>query len=199
MLRSATASVLRDVDRVDQGVREGVGQHDRQAAGAGAQFEHVLDAVRIGHPGAELVRHQLGDEGARHQHALVDVEVVAAQPGFVGDVGGRHALADAALDHVQHLQHFLLQQAGVEEGLELVQRELEGVQDQVGGFVEGFGAAVAEEQLGSVETGDGVAQQVARRAEIGRGHGHDVGLAESVTPRTARAPATLRACGGRCS
>jgi hypothetical protein len=55
--------------------------------------------------------------------------------------------------------------AGVEERLELVERQLERVQDQVGRFVEGFGAAVAEKQLGGVEAGDGVAQQVARRGE----------------------------------
>jgi hypothetical protein len=105
------------------------------------------------------------DEGARHQHALVDVERIGAQPGLVGDVRRRHPLHRAPLDHRQHLQHFFVQQARVEEGIELVERELEGMQDQVGSFVERLGAAMPEEQLGGVETGDRIAQQVARGAE----------------------------------
>ena len=64
---------------------------------------------------------------------------------------------------------FLRQQAGVEIGFEDVQRQVERVQDQIGGFVVGVVAAVAEKQPGFVETADGKAQKVAHGIEAGGG------------------------------
>ena len=58
---------------------------------------------------------QFGNERARHDHALVDIETKAAQPGFVGDVGGRHALVRALFDHMQHGVDFSARQTGVEK------------------------------------------------------------------------------------
>ena len=40
---------------------------------------------------------QFGDERARNDHALVDVEAEVAEPRLVRQVGGRDALVDAAL------------------------------------------------------------------------------------------------------
>ena len=59
-------------------------------------FFRVLD------PRRQLFAQQFGDEGARHDHALVDIEAVLAEPGLVGQIGGGHALLDAALDHRLH-------------------------------------------------------------------------------------------------
>ena len=160
-----------NVHRIDAGVGEGVGHHDGQATRAGAQFQDVFHRFRFRHPWRKVFRDQLGDEGAGHDHALVDIEIVGAQPAFLGDVGGRHAVDAAAVDDRHDAGDFRRQQLGVEERFELVERQLQGVQDQIGRFVERFGAAVAEKQLGGIETGNGVAQQVAWRGKRVRGHG----------------------------
>jgi hypothetical protein len=152
-------------------VREGVGHHDGQAARTRAQFQDLFDGIRVGHPGAELLGNEFGDERARHDHAFVHIEGVGAQPGLVGDVGGRYALDDTALEHGQYAVHFLGQQARVKKRLEAVERQVQGVQNEVGRFVVGFGAAMAEKQLGLVKARYGKAQQVARRGKWGSVHG----------------------------
>ena len=56
-------------------------------------------ARRLDQPGVErAVGQQLGDQRARHDDALVDVEGHALQPGFAGQVGGRLARGDALFD-----------------------------------------------------------------------------------------------------
>ena len=56
--------------------------------------------VLVRHPGVERCRrrNQLGDQRARHDRALVDVERHALQPGFVRQVSGGLAGGDALLD-----------------------------------------------------------------------------------------------------
>ena len=49
----------------------------------------------------EAVGQQLGDERARDDHALVDVEAEVAEPRLVREVGGGHALVDAAREQLR--------------------------------------------------------------------------------------------------
>ncbi len=58
--------------------------------------------------GREAVLEQLGEEGARHDHARVNREAEVAQPGFAEDVGGGHALVGTLLDRFKQ-GHALLQ------------------------------------------------------------------------------------------
>ena len=75
------------------------GGQEGEAAGAGAQVEGRVDGPRVFDPRRQLFEQQFGDEGARHDDAVVNVKTVFAEPGFVGQVGGRQALfAAAAVD-----------------------------------------------------------------------------------------------------
>ena len=87
--------------------------------------------------GARPSGQQLGDERARNDHALVDVEAELAEPGFVRQIGGRHALVDAAREELRHLRALGLREPRVEERLEAVERQVQRVQQQVGGLVVG--------------------------------------------------------------
>ena len=108
---------------------------------------------------------QFGDEGARHDHALVDIETMFAQPGLVGEIGGGQAFAHPAFDHRLHLFRFVMCKAGVEEGIEPVERQMQGVQDQIRRLIEGVVRAVAEKQLRLVEARHREAQPVAHGDE----------------------------------
>ena len=134
---------------------------NREAAGAGAQLQHGAHLLGIFHVGLQTVLQQFADERTRHDHAFVHVEAEAVHPRFLRDVGGRHALGGAALDHVQHGVDFSRGQARVEKRVQRVERQMQRVQDQIGGFVVGIGRAVAERQIGLVEARDREAQQVA--------------------------------------
>lgn len=79
----------------------------------------------------------------------------------MGEVGGRQAFAHPALDHRLHLLGLAVRQAGIEEGFEPVERQVQGMQDQIGRLVEGIVGAMAEKQFGLVEARHGEAQPVA--------------------------------------
>ena len=74
---------------------------------------------------------QFSDEGARYDDAFVDVEALLAEPGFIGQVGSRQALFAAAAENFQQGFALMRQQAGVEEGFEAVERQVERVQGEI--------------------------------------------------------------------
>ncbi len=149
--------VLRQVDRAHVRVRESVRHQDRQAARAGAHVEHAAYRLRILHPGREAVLEQLGEEGARHDHARIDGEAEVAQPGLAEDVGGGDALVDALLDGFEQADALLGRDAGVHERLQAVERQGEAAEDQPHRLVEAVLHAMAAEDAGAIEAGDGVA------------------------------------------
>ena len=180
--------VGRQVDRVDVGVRIGVREQDREAARAGAQVERRGDRRRVADERGEPVGQQLGDERARDDHALVDVEAELAEPGLVRQVGGRHALVDAPREQLGEPRPLGVREPGVEERLEPVQRQVQRVQDQVRGLVVAVGRAVAEREPGLAEAGHRVAQPVAQRDEVLDRRG-----AHRESPRPGGAPAAVPA------
>ena len=66
----------------------------------------------------------------------------------MGEVGGGHALVNAARDDRGHSLLFAAGQRALPDRIEFVQRQRQRVQHQVGGLVVGVGRAVAEEQAG---------------------------------------------------
>ena len=92
-----------DVDGVDVGRRVRVREQDGEAARARAQVERVRDELGRADVRRKAVRQQLGDERARNQHALVDVEAKFAEPRLVRQIGGRHALVDPAIEELRRL------------------------------------------------------------------------------------------------
>jgi hypothetical protein len=88
-----------------------------------------------------------------------------AEPGFVGEVGGGQAFAHAAREDGFDLFGFVLGEAGVEERLQPVERQVQGVQDQIRRFVERVVGTVAEKQLRLVEARHRETQPVAQGDE----------------------------------
>ena len=83
-----------DIDSVDFGFREGIGAGDGNTGATGTHIENMLRFV-IYQPG-ELVIDQFANRRARYQHALINIEFMAAEPCFVGQVSDGNAFVDAA-------------------------------------------------------------------------------------------------------
>ena len=81
-------------------------------------------------------------------------------------IGSRHAAGNALLQHLKYRQSLFAREAGIDEGFELINGQMQGVQNQPGRFVIGIGAAVTETQLGFAEAADRPAQPVADGVEI---------------------------------
>ena len=62
----------------------------------GTEVERGTD--RGTHECGNAVRQELCDEGARHDHAAVDIKAVFAEPGFMRQISGGNALADSPFD-----------------------------------------------------------------------------------------------------
>ena len=67
------------------------------------------------------------------------------------------------------------QQTGVEEGFEAIERQVQGMQEKVGGFVPRIVGTMAEKEAGLIETADGKAHQVAQGGEFALGLFEEVG------------------------
>jgi hypothetical protein len=155
--RGHLQGIRRQVHRVHGGIREGFRQQDGQAAGAGAQVQGREDALRLREPGLEVLQDHGRQEGAGHDHPLVHVKTITVQPGLAGEVGRRDPLPDASFQDGGQTPALLGQQAGVQEGIQPVQGQVQGMQDQVSRLVVGIAGAMAEEQAGLVEAGHGEA------------------------------------------
>ena len=137
--------------------------------------------------GLEAAGHQFGDERARDQHALVDVEAEIAEPRFVRQIGRGDPLVDPPREQLAERCPLGLRQLGVEEGLEPVERQVQRVQQQVGGLVVGFVAAVTEMELGFAEARYGPAQPVAQRLELAGRDGTHADPTRASLPERSRA------------
>ena len=93
---------------------------------------------------------------------LIDVEAVVAEPGLMRDVGRGNAFADAPADDFKHISALAAGQAGVHERFESVDWQVQGMQEEVGRFVPGVVAAVAEKQAGFAKAADRKAHHVAQ-------------------------------------
>src|SRR5262249_46604539 len=82
------------------------------------------------------------DEGAWHDHALVDVEWQAAHVDLVDEVGGGFAGGDAATDQVKNFPGLDPHNARGGEALELVGVKVQRLADQERGLAEGRGSVV---------------------------------------------------------
>ncbi len=152
--------ILGEINGVDLGIREGQCHQDGQTAGAGAKIQGLGDVFGFFDPGGEAVFEQLGEVGARDDDPFIDVETMLAQPGLLCQVGSGQAFDDAPLQDVVHGQSLVFGELGVEEGVQPVQRQVKGVEDEPGGFVKGVVAAVTKIEARFTKAADGVAQPV---------------------------------------
>jgi hypothetical protein len=148
--------VAGDVAGIDADLGVGHRGDHRQAAVAGAQVEHALRAIRqprIQRAFALAVGEQFGDEGARHDHALVDVEGHVLQPGFFRQVGGGLAGGDAFVHQRDGPGFVFGGELVLRTFLQRVQRQAERGEHQPGRLVEGVGGAVAKRNARLFEAG----------------------------------------------
>ena len=162
--------VRRQVRGVDVGVGIGVRQQDREATRAGAKVERALYSRRIVDVRRNAVRQQLRNVRARNDDAIVDVEAESAEPRFARQVRGGDTQVDAAREQACDLHAFRRGEARVEKRLQPVERQVERMQQQVGGLVVGVRRAVTEHEPGFAEPRHRPAQPVPQCFEFVR-HG----------------------------
>jgi len=131
-----------DVHRIDRGTAEGFGEHDREAAGTGAQVESPAYAQPRRQPRHEALMCELGNERARHDHAFVDIKPVFAQPGLAREIGGGHTSDYARVDEFRNLANHTRRYGLLEIGGQPSGRQLQRVEHEVSGFIPCGGYAV---------------------------------------------------------
>ncbi len=159
--------VLAQVRRVHLPVRVVVRRRDGDAARAGAHVERAVD-LAAAEPGFEARLDQFGDRRTRHQGARVGLEAQAGEPGLAGEVTGRNTFVDAAREQRQHFLLLVGGQARLAVGRAQVVRQVQGMQDQLGRFVQGVVVAVPEAQAGGAEAARPVADEVDDGLKLGR-------------------------------
>jgi hypothetical protein len=90
----------------------------------------------------------------------IDVEANALDVGAAGEIGRRLAGGDPRFDPFGEKLALGQGQAGIEKGVERVDRQIQRVEHQKGRIVGGGRRAVAIGQLGRIETADRVAPVV---------------------------------------
>ena len=158
--------IRRDVAGVDRRVGKRQGGQDGEATRARAEVQNrahragIEPQMPLAGGCLHLPAQQLADIGARHDDPLVDVERMAPDPGLVRQIGRGLARGDAPFDDLAHGGPLGRQQPRIEPGVELIDRQMQRVQDEIGGLVEGIGGAVAVHEPGRVEAAYGIAQPV---------------------------------------
>ena len=147
-----------DIYRVHFRFREGVRAGNRDAAAAGTHIQNVLRLMAD--QAFKVVVDQLANRRARHQHAFIDIELVAAEPGFVGQVGDRNALVHAADHALNDAVFFAGSQARGAHVFRNVQRQVERRQHQLYGFIPRIIGTVTVPDIGGAEAANRPAQHV---------------------------------------
>jgi hypothetical protein len=108
----------------------------------------------------EAFGEHLRDQRARHDHAFVDGERHALQPGLAGEVGGRAPRGDALADEGVERGDLGVGEYAIGRAVEVVQWQREPPQHEPGGLVERVGGAVPKRNARLVEAGAGPVQIV---------------------------------------
>ncbi|MCY1428780.1 hypothetical protein D9M71_446770 [compost metagenome] len=159
----------RQVGQHHLGLGEHVSGDDADATRPRAQ---VQNARRLaGQPRLKTFFDQLANGRTRHQHAFVDNERHAAEPGLAQQVGGRYTLFDTALEQVLKAYSLVVLEHAVQVAVGHLPWQVHRTQHQQAGFVPGVVGTVTEEQVMLVEAADRPADVVAQRAQTGCDHG----------------------------
>ena len=103
---------------------------------------------------------QFTNRRTRHQHAFIDVKFMATEPGFVGQVGHRNALVDAANHALNNTVFFAGGQTRGAHVFRDIQRQVERRQHQLHGFIPRVVSAVAVPDIRRAEAAHRPAQHV---------------------------------------
>ena len=94
------------------------------------------------------------------------IEGMPLDPGLVREIGGRLARGDARFDDLAQGLALRRQQTGIEPGVELIDRQVQRMENEIGGFVERIAGAVAIDEAGRAEPAHGITQPVAYRDQL---------------------------------
>ena len=144
-------SVQADVHRIHLGIGIMVGNLHGQAAAACAQVQRAVHQFGIFNPRRERFAQEFVNKRTRHDDAVVHIKIVISLPRLIREIGNGHAFGYAAFQQREQFCALVRQQHRIQIGFKRVQRQVERVQDKIGGFVVCIVAAVAEEESGGVE------------------------------------------------
>ncbi len=109
---------------------------------------------------------QLADEGARHDHALVDIKRQAAQVDLVDQIGRGFSRGDAPLNHLENRVDLPRRDPRGRERLELVGMKMQRFADQECSLGHRIGSAVREHQFCLDEAAHRIADEIKQRQQL---------------------------------
>ena len=176
--RGHVQRILGEVDGVDRRVRKDHGGEDGEAARAGADVGDRQDVVGIADQrafalsGEGFRKQQLADERARHDDARIDDKGHALDIGLADQIGRRNAFVDAPVDTLDDELAFGARQAGIEPGIDVVDRQVQRLEDQEHRIVDRLARAMADADLGGAVAAHGVAQEIPDGEKVFGNFGH---------------------------
>lgn len=114
----------------------------------------------MGNQPGKLVIDQFADRGARHQHSLIDVKLMAAEPRFVGQIGDGNTLVHAANHPLYNAVFLAGGQARSAHIFRNIQRQIQRRQHQLYRLVPWVVSPVTVPDISSAETAYRPAQHV---------------------------------------
>ena len=138
-----------NIHRIDFRFRESVSAGDSDTAAAGA---HIKDVLRIVvNQAGKMVVNEFANRRARHQHAFIDVKLMAAEPGFVGQISDRNALVNTANDALNDAMFFAGSQTRGTHIFRNIKRQIQRRHHQLYGFIPRVIGAVSVPDICSAE------------------------------------------------
>ena len=147
-----------DIHRIHFRFRERVSAGDRNTAAAGAHIQNVL-RLMVNQAG-EVIIDKLTDRRTRHQHTLVHEKFMAAEPGFIGQIGNRNTFVDSANHALNDAVFFAGSQTRGVHILRNIQRQVERWQYQLQRLIPRVVRAMAVPDIRRAETTDRPTQHV---------------------------------------
>ncbi|BAK12058.1 hypothetical protein PAJ_1978 [Pantoea ananatis AJ13355] len=128
-------------------VRKGIGAGNRNTAAAGAHVQNMSRFVRD--QTGKAVFNQFPNGRTGNQNPFINVKLMAAEPGFIREIGDRNALVHAANDALNNAMAFAGRKARVTHVFRDIQGQPQRGQDQLDSFVPGVICAVSVPDSGS--------------------------------------------------
>lgn len=134
----------RNIRSINPCVSKGLCKQNRKARGACAEIEHVTYLCGIRDPWPQVLPQKLRNIRARHDHALIDVETIIAQPRLMGEISGGFSSAHALFDQCLYTHHFSRCEDTGQVGCGIVRRQVKRVKNEPCCFVPRVCRAVPE-------------------------------------------------------
>ncbi|ABX20441.1 hypothetical protein SARI_00515 [Salmonella enterica subsp. arizonae serovar 62:z4,z23:-] len=121
--------IRRNIDRINLSVRKSISTGDGDTAAAGTHIQNIFRL--LANKTCKVVINQLANGRTRHQHALIDIKFVAAEPGLIGQVGYRNTLVDTTNHSLNNAMFFAGRQPRGTHIFRNIQRQIKRRQHQL--------------------------------------------------------------------